>query len=194
MNQLIDIGINLMHRSFNPDRADIVRNAEKAGVTPLIITGTSVRDSEAAAKYAGLYKGKLFSTAGVHPHDAKSCDNRTIGQLRKLGRLPQVVAVGECGLDYDRDFSPRDVQRKWFEAQISLAEEEDMPLFLHERAAFTDFFAILEKHGDACGKAVVHCFTGSKDELIVYLSLGLTDLAEYLNIDINLMKQVTLFH
>ena len=169
---MIDIGINLMHRSFSPDREEVMMNAENAGVAPLIITGTSVRASEAAAEYAEKHKSKLYSTAGVHPHDAKSCDGHTIGRLKRLCRLPQVVAIGECGLDYDRDFSPRDVQRKWFEAQIKLAVEENMPLFLHERAAFADFISILKKYKGICGRSVVHCFTGTKEELRGYLALG----------------------
>lgn len=170
--QYIDIGINLMHRSFNSDRETVIKESVEAGVYPLIMTGTSVRSSESAARYASGNKKYLYSTAGVHPHDAKSCDDRTIEALRKLSYLSQVVAIGECGLDYDRDFSPRDVQRKWFEAQIQLAREVDMPLFLHERAAFSDFKAILGANKDICPKSVVHCFTGTKQELKAYLDLG----------------------
>ena len=170
--QAIDIGINLVHRQFQPDREDVLKRAVEAGVSPLIITGTSVRSSEQASAYAGKHPGVLYSTAGVHPHDAKSCNAQTINQLRALCGKPHVVAVGECGLDYDRDFSPRDVQRKCFEAQIALAEELNMPLFLHERAAFTDFKAILKQHPEICSRAVVHCFTGSKRELEDYLELG----------------------
>lgn len=170
--QYIDIGINLTHRQFQPDREEVLQKAVDAGVCPLVITGTSVRASEQAADYAQKHPGVLYSTAGVHPHDAKSCDERTIGRLRALCKKPQVVAVGECGLDYDRDFSPRDVQRTWFEAQIKLAEELGMPLFLHERAAFDDFRAILAQHPEICERSVVHCFTGSKRELEAYLALG----------------------
>lgn len=170
--QMIDIGINLTHRQFQPDREDVLQKAIAAGVSPLIITGTSVRGSTEAATYAARHPGILYSTAGMHPHDAKSCNAQTIDQLRLLCKKPQVVAVGECGLDYDRDFSPRDVQRKWFEAQIALAEELDMPLFLHERAAFADFKAILQQHPEIRSRAVVHCFTGSKRELEGYLALG----------------------
>jgi len=171
MNQYIDVGINLMHRSFNIDRENVVREAAAAGVSPLIITGTSLRSSEIAAEYAEKHKN-IYATAGVHPHDSKTCDGHTVENLRRLSKKSQVVAVGECGLDYDRDFSPRDVQRKWFEAQIQLASEENMPLFLHERAAFADFKAILSSHKEICSRAVVHCFTGTRDELRAYLDLG----------------------
>ena len=175
MNQYIDIGINLTHRSFNHDREEVVKNAAEKCVFPLIITGTSVRASKTASDYASKSSANgtpMYSTAGVHPHDAKSCDEQTISQLRRLSRLPHVVAIGECGLDYDRDFSPRDVQKKWFAQQISLAKSENMPLFLHERAAFEDFTAILKENRDICNRAVVHCFTGTATELNAYLDLG----------------------
>lgn len=169
-NSIIDIGVNLMHRSFHQDRDQVVARAADNNVTPLIITGTSLRNSEDAARYAGRYSGKLYSTAGVHPHDAKNCKEETIGKLRELAALPQVVAVGECGLDYNRDFSPRDVQRRWFEEQIRLALELDMPLFLHEREASGDFIGMLKEH--KVQKAVVHCFTGTSSELKAYLEMG----------------------
>ncbi|WP_314588330.1 TatD family hydrolase [Paenibacillus terrigena] len=171
MNQpIIDIGVNLMHRSFHQDREQVVERAVANNVNPLIITGTSLRNSVEAAQYAGRYKGKLYATAGVHPHDAKSCDEGTIAKLKELAAMPQVVAIGECGLDYNRDFSPRDVQRKWFAEQIRLALELNMPLFLHERDAFSDFTAMLKEH--AVQKAVVHCFTGNLTELKAYLDMG----------------------
>jgi hydrolase, TatD family len=170
--QFIDIGINLMSNQFNEDRHEIVQNASKVSISPMIITGCNLSDSTNASIFAAKYNGQLYSTAGIHPHNAKSCDDTTISKLEKLCNLPQVVAVGECGLDYDRDFSPRDIQRKWFEAQIELAKDKKMPLFLHERAAFDDFYNILTKHDKIGSNSVVHCFTGTKKELEAYLSLG----------------------
>lgn len=170
--QTIDIGVNLTNRQFRHDLNEVLERAAQAGVSPMIITGTNVRASHQAADLAAKHPRVLYSTAGVHPHDAKDCDSRTIGGLRKLCGQKEVVAVGECGLDYDRDFSPRDVQRKWFEAQIELADELDMPLFLHERAAFTDFYKILGKYPNLCSRAVVHCFTGTRRELEAYLEMG----------------------
>lgn len=169
-HQLIDIGVNLMHRSFQQDREQVVEKAVAHCVTPLIITGTSLRSSQEAARYAGRYPGKLYATAGVHPHDAKSCSEETLTKLEELAALPQVVAIGECGLDYNHDFSPRVVQRKWFAEQVQLAVRLNMPLFLHEREAFTDFIGILKEQ--AVQKAVVHCFTGSGAELKAYLEMG----------------------
>lgn len=169
-NKIIDIGVNLMHRSYNQDREQVVERAAANGVSPLVITGTSLRNSMEAARYASRLPGKLYSTAGVHPHDAKSCTDETMKQLKQLAAQPQVVAIGECGLDYNRDFSPRDVQRKWFAEQIDLALEQDMPLFLHEREAFSDFIATLKEQ--SVRKAVVHCFTGTLPELKAYLEMG----------------------
>lgn len=166
----IDIGVNLMHRSFQEDREQVVERAVANNVTPLIITGTSMRSSMDAARYASGYAGRLYSTAGVHPHDAKSCNDMTMAKLRELAAQPQVVAIGECGLDYNRDFSPRDVQRRWFREQVQLALELDMPLFLHEREAFPDFIGILKEL--QVKKAVVHCFTGTLPEMKAYLDQG----------------------
>jgi len=168
---MIDIGVNLMHRSFQQDREQVVAKAAEHNVSPLIITGTSLRNSVDAVRYAGRFPGKLYSTAGVHPHDAKSCNKETIPKLKELAAQPQVVAIGECGLDYNRDFSPRDVQRQWFASQLQLAQELKMPLFLHERDAFSDFAAMLKEH--KVQKAVVHCFTGGEKELMAYLDMGL---------------------
>jgi len=167
---IVDIGVNLMHRSFHQDREQVIERAIANNVTPLIITGTSLRNSIEAARYCRRYEGKLYATAGVHPHDAKSCNDETITKLKELAVSSQVVAIGECGLDYNRDFSPRDVQRKWFNEQIRLALELGMPLFLHEREAFSDFTAILKEH--EVSKAVVHCFTGTRAELKAYLDMG----------------------
>jgi len=184
--KLIDIGVNLMNPSYDKDREEVVKAAAAAGVSPLIISGSGERSSLAAALYASSCSagksGALYSTAGVHPHEAKNCGNNTIDFLRELvkekpdqrpgGRGSVVKAIGECGLDYNRDFSPREVQRRWFAKQADLAAELSLPLFLHERDAFIDFSIILKEHINAVPAAVVHCFTGTGDELEYYLSLG----------------------
>jgi TatD DNase family protein len=170
--QLIDIGINLMHKSFSADRDLVVSRAAAAGVSPLIITGSSERSSIEAAAYASQKPGLLYSTAGVHPHDARHCTPETLATLRNLAENPAVVAIGECGLDYNRDFSPRPDQDRWFEAQVQLACELQKPLFLHERDAHARFVDILNRYADRLPRSVVHCFTGSANELDAYLSLG----------------------
>lgn len=174
MSGLIDIGLNLMHRSFDKNREDIINNAIANGVSQFIITGTTVKSSKTALEYADQEKFKdiLFSTAGVHPHDAKTCNENTIENLRKFAANDSVVAIGECGLDYNRNYSPQDVQREWFERQVQLAQDLDMPLFLHEREAHDDLVKILSKYPDMCERACVHCFTGTKEEAEKYLELG----------------------
>ena len=170
--QLIDIGVNLGHRSFRRDREEVIQRAIDVGVTKMIVTGTSLRESIEASVLAKRYPDILYSTAGVHPHDAQHCDDETIEQLRKLASDDEVVAIGECGLDFNRDFSPRPLQEKWFARQIELACELQMPLFLHERDANERFLAILQQYKDALPSVVVHCFTGSEKALDSYLSEG----------------------
>ena len=173
MHDLVDIGINLTHRSFDRDRGAVVARATGAGVTTLIITGTSAYDSQRAAALARERPATCFSTAGVHPHHAKDCDLGTISTLRALAADPNVVAIGECGLDFNRDFSPRDIQEKWFEAQLALAAEVALPVFLHERDAADRMLAILEKHRAKLAGGVVHCFTGTAATALRYLALDL---------------------
>ncbi|MCK6532264.1 MAG: TatD family hydrolase [Polyangiaceae bacterium] len=176
MNALIEIGVNLGHRQFAHDRDQVLARARAAGVRHQVVTGTSVAGSRAALALARAHPD-LSSTAGVHPHDAKSFDSGTLAVLRELaaaradGDRRLVVAIGECGLDYDRDFSPRDVQRRAFAAQLGLAVELGLPVFLHERAAHQDFAAILAEHRPSLAGAVVHCFTGGPAELERYLEL-----------------------
>jgi TatD DNase family protein len=170
LETIIDIGGNLCHSTFDRDREAVAAAAEAAGVSPLIITWVSVKDSRKALEYAARFPGKFYATAGVHPHDAKTCGPSTLDSLRELAAQDTVVAIGECGLDYNRDFSPRPVQREWFEKQAALAVELGMPLFLHEREASEDFCAILRSCGAV--KMVVHCFTGAEAELEHYLEIG----------------------
>jgi TatD DNase family protein len=174
--RLIDIGINLMHSSFNRDREAVVAAAAEAGVSPLVITGTGEKASCEALRYAAEYNtvkaGALYATAGVHPHEARFCNEGAIENLRALAAQYKAEAIGECGLDYNRDFSPRDIQRKWFEKQVELAAELGLPLFLHERDASADFTAIIKNAGGKVPAMVVHCFTGNGAELETYLEAG----------------------
>jgi len=169
---LIDIGANLGHGSFDRDRDQVIARAQAAGVGGMIVTGSSVGGSRLAQQLTQQYPGILFSTAGVHPHDARHCDSDTIPTLRELAQHPNVVALGECGLDYNRDYSPRPEQDHWFEEQIKLACDLKMPLFLHERDAHERFVEILRDYQPQLGHAVVHCFTGTERELVVYLEMG----------------------
>ena len=168
---LVDIGINLMHRRFNEDREQVVENAAAAGVTTLILTGTSLNNSDQAADYCSG-KADLYATAGIHPHEAKNAPADMFRRLRRLAARPEIVAMGEAGLDFNRDFSPRPVQEKIFSSQVELACELKMPLFLHEREAHSRFLAILSSFGKDLPPAVVHCFTGTGEELDAYLAAG----------------------
>ena len=144
--------------------------ARGAGVATVVVTGTSVQESTAALALVKS-SGGLYCTAGVHPHHARECDATTIPALRVLAQQPRVVAIGECGLDFNRNYSPHPDQENWFVAQLELAIELKKPLFLHSRDAFPRFGEILSKFSPP--KAVAHCFTGEKAELHAYLDLGL---------------------
>lgn len=171
--ELIDIGVNLDHRSFDRDRAEVVRRASTSGVKTLILTGTNLKSTQAVLALSKELKGDIYCTAGIHPHNARQGDVQTLGTLRMLAQSPKVVAIGECGLDFNRDFSPRPVQEEWFEAQLALACELKLPVFLHERDAHTRFVEIIRAYRDKLVGGVVHCFTGTFSELKTYLELDL---------------------
>jgi TatD DNase family protein len=171
--EMIDIGVNLTHRRFAADREAVVERALAAGVRVMVITGTSVRASREASVLAAARRGTLWSTAGIHPHEARAATPVAIGELRELARRPEVRAIGECGLDFDRMFSPQDDQEHAYAQQLALAAELGLPVFLHERKAHDRFVAILREHRTRLRGAVVHCFTGTAAELEVYLSLDL---------------------
>jgi len=169
--ELIDIGCNLTHDSFDRDREAVIASAHAAGVVQMIITGASAEGSRDAVKLAKAWPQQLFATAGVHPHHASDYDDETDTLIRGLAAGHDIVAVGETGLDYFRDFSPRDAQRSAFERQIQIAIDTGLPLFLHQRDAHDDFFDILGSHRDQLNEVVVHCFTGNQAELREYLDL-----------------------
>jgi len=174
--QLIDIGVNLTNSSFHDQQAAIVERAIEAGVVQMILTGTSLAVSEEALALCLQLDADaqhLFATAGVHPHDAKAWDASSEGQLRQMLSESRVRAVGECGLDFNRDFSPRPLQEKALEAQLALAAELRLPVFLHERDASERLLAILRDYRDHLPAAVVHCFTGERDALFGYLDMDL---------------------
>jgi len=170
--KFIDIGANLMSPAFDRDREAVIARAQAAGVKTLIITGSDIKSSADAAAYAADHLN-CKATAGVHPHNAKDWNDRTLARLEELAVLydKDIRAIGECGLDYNRNFSPQDAQRKCFEEQLKLASGIGKPVFLHERDAFGDFFSILKQYRASLPGAVVHCFTGGMRELEAYLSI-----------------------
>jgi len=169
---LIDIGINLGHDSYDADRDAVLERAQAAGVVQMMVTGATLAGSAGAIALARQHPGVLYATAGVHPHHADELGGARMEELAELAAAPEVVAVGECGLDYFRDFSPRAAQRAAFHRQLELAARLGKPVFLHQRDAHEDFLAILREHG-ARHTGVSHCFTGGAAELNAYLDLGL---------------------
>jgi TatD DNase family protein len=171
--QLVDIGLNLTHDSFDPDRDAVMARARAAGVVQMILTGASAAGSHRAVSFARTDPQHLFATAGVHPHHATELTPEVLTELESLARQPAVVAVGECGLDYFRDLSPRDVQRRAFHQQLELAARVGKPVFLHERDAHDDFLAIVREHRASLAGGVAHCFTGTGEQMHRYLELEL---------------------
>jgi TatD DNase family protein len=165
MHSLIDIGANLTHDSFDHDRDAVLQRAREAGVVQMVVTGASREHSPMALDLARRHPGELFATAGVHPHHASEYSAECDAEMRALHAHPEVVAVGECGLDYFRDFSPRPAQRRAFEQQLQIGVDTGKPLFLHQRDAHADFVAMMRNFEGRLGPAVVHCFTGTREEL-----------------------------
>ncbi|TBU96018.1 TatD family hydrolase [Stutzerimonas kirkiae] len=173
---LVDIGVNLTHPSFASNRQEVLQRAHDAGVRQMLLTGTSIAESEKALALCHELDpsgSSLYCTAGVHPHDAKDWRADSARQLQQLLQESRVRAVGECGLDFNRDFSPRERQQAALEAQLQLAAETGLPVFLHERDASQRMLEILKSVRDHLCNAVIHCFTGERQALYAYLDLGL---------------------
>ena len=171
--ELIDIGANLCHESFASDLEEVLDRAADSGVIRIIVTGSSRPDSEAAAALARRHPSRLRATAGVHPHEASTFDGAAAAAIEALSAREEVVAIGETGLDFFRDFSPRSDQERAFEAQLEIAARFGLPVFMHERDAYRRFVEILKPFRDRLGAAVVHCFTGDREALHAYLDLDL---------------------
>ncbi|QDV05028.1 Tat-linked quality control protein TatD [Planctomycetes bacterium Poly30] len=170
--ELIDIGVNLGSQQFKKDLDDVMARARAADVAGMVITGTSLAGSLRALEIA-RGADDLWCTAGVHPHDAKTWSDSSAITIRKLCADSKVVAVGECGLDFNRNFSEPEAQRAAYSAQLGIAAETSLPVFLHQRDAHDEFFSTLkDAWPDLGGGAVVHCFTDGPAEAEAYLELG----------------------
>ena len=170
---LIDVGANLTHDSFDADREEVIERAAACGVRRMIVTGSSVKGSLEAARLAEGRPGRLYATAGVHPHHADEYTPEVNETLLRLLGQDSVIAVGECGLDFFRNFSPRQAQRDTFQAQLELAAATRMPVFLHQRDAHAEFTEILRPMIARTAGGVAHCFTGDASALREYLDMGL---------------------
>jgi len=173
MHDLIDIGANLTHDSFDRDRDEVIAAAAAVGVRRMMVTGASSDGSRQAAALAEANPGVLWATAGVHPHHASEYIAETTELLTSLAEQTNVVAVGECGLDYFRNFSPVEAQQDAFAAQLDIAVSNQKPVFLHQRDAHDDFVSILGSRMSQISGGVAHCFTGKRAEMEEYLEMGL---------------------
>ncbi len=170
---MIDIGVNLTNSRFDKDRDELIIRAKSAGINAMLVTGTNISESKKAVCFSEQYPNYLYSTAGVHPHDADNVSDHYLQDIRKLAENNTVKAIGECGLDFNRNFSAPKQQEKVFAEQISLASELQLPLFLHQRDAFPAWFQLLSPYLNSVPAMVSHCFTGSGDELEQCLSVGM---------------------
>lgn len=170
---LVDIGANLSHASFRHDLETVIQQAKAAGVAHIIVTGTDLESISAARALVSHYGNHLTLTAGFHPHVASQCDDEALRQIATWLNEPAVVAVGETGLDYHRDFSPRPVQERVFARHLELAVACGKPVFLHQREAHSAFHSILRDFRDRLSGGVVHCFTDNREALFAYLDLDM---------------------
>jgi len=171
MSKLIDIGVNFTSSNFQSDLSTVIEQAVQLGVETMIVTGSDISDSLQAIGLCEQYPAFLKSTIGIHPHHANEFTNTDISRIDELLKKNCVVALGECGLDYNRNYSTKKSQLYCFEAQLEHASSCNYPVFLHQRDAHSDFFKILKRFRKDISNVVVHCFTGTQNELFDYLDL-----------------------
>ncbi|MCW8886139.1 MAG: TatD family hydrolase, partial [Motiliproteus sp.] len=172
LTPLVDIAVNLTDKAFVKDLEAVLERAQEVRVDHIVVTGTDIEESESAQRLTERHAA-LYSTAGVHPHYAKDAPGDYLKILRDLISNEKVKAVGETGLDFNRNFSPPDQQVKVFEQHLELACETSMPIFMHQRDAHPRFFEMVKHYRDHLNKGVLHCFTGTKEELYDCLDLDL---------------------
>jgi len=168
---MIDSHCHIDFRDFDRDRDDVLRDARDAGVHTIIDIGVDLETSRKAILLASQHE-MMFATVGVHPHDAKSFDEATLAEFRKLARQPKVVAIGEIGLDFYRDMSPRPVQKTVFHQQMQLAVESKLPVVIHTREAFRETMLIAAEYAGLIPGGVFHCFPGDVDEALETVEAG----------------------
>jgi TatD DNase family protein len=171
--KLFDSHCHLNDNAYINDMDDVVARARVAGVESAMVVGITAKTSRQAVEIATKYPG-YYASVGVHPHDAKACTENAIAKLIELARNPKIKAWGETGLDFNRMFSPQEIQEKWFIRQMDIADELALPLIFHERDSSGRFLEILQnRYADSGRNGVVHCFSGNRQELDAYLALGL---------------------
>lgn len=167
---LVDTHAHLQWASFNKDRETVISRARKVGVENIVNIGFDADGSREAIELAEKHEG-VYATVGIHPHNASQLNQNLLDKLRKLSENPKVVAIGEIGLDYYRNLSPREAQKKAFKAQLTLAEELGLPVVIHDREDHTDTLQILSKFKGKT-KGVMHCFSGSREMAEQCVKLG----------------------
>jgi TatD DNase family protein len=172
MTTLFDIGVNLTSSAFNGRHEEVLARAGEAGVTQILLIGSDVNDSQQAIRLCSQHPG-CYATTGIHPHQASTLNDSSIDTIRQLASLPQVKAIGETGLDFNRNYSPQPQQLTCFEAQLKLAAELQLPIYLHQRDAHQAFLELLKEYRSELCDAVIHCFTGNEQELDDYLALDM---------------------
>ncbi len=170
--KLFDTHCHINDKAFNKDIDKVITRAREAEVVGLMVVGIVEKTSEKALGIAEKHPD-VYASIGIHPHDAKSCSEAVLERLKKLAKNPKVRAWGETGLDYNRMYSPKEIQEKWFIHQMEMADELDLPLIFHERDSNGRFLELLKATHNPRLRGVVHCFSGNKDELSAYLDLGL---------------------
>lgn len=170
--RIIDSHCHLDDKSYKNDLDEVVARAEAAEVLKAMVVGVSVASSE---KAVALAEGRdfFYASVGIHPHDAAEADEAVMARLAALATSDRVKAWGECGLDFNRMYSPRDVQETWFVRQLEMAASLDLPLIFHERDTEGRFLEMLAVHRFDGLRGVVHCFSGSTGEMDAYLDMGL---------------------
>jgi TatD DNase family protein len=169
--KLFDSHCHLDDRSYQNDLEAVVRRAKQDGIDNMMTVGIDQKTSTRAIEIAGQFDG-VYASVGVHPHHASSCSDLVIEKLADLAKNPRVCAWGETGLDFNRMYSPKDDQEKWFVRQVQTADEQRLPLILHERDSHGRLLELLKAHPNDYRRGVVHCFSGNRSELGAYLELG----------------------
>ena len=168
---LIDSHAHLDDRRFNDDRDMLIKNFKNNNIELVINIGADLKTSVASVELADKYD-TIYAAVGVHPHSAKEVNTLVMENIRELTKNKKVVAIGEIGLDFHYDNSPRDVQRKWFIEQLKLAKELDLPVIIHTREASQETYDILKNNQDGTVRGVMHSFSGSAEMASLYVDMG----------------------
>ncbi|MEA3422903.1 MAG: TatD family hydrolase [Bacillota bacterium] len=168
---LFDSHAHVNDERYKDDRHEMIMRAYESGVELIMLPGASLESSLSGVELSKEYDF-IYSAVGIHPHDTKNMDEMTLKMIRGLAKNSKVKAIGEIGLDYYYDFSPRDIQKKWFEEQLLLAKELKLPVIIHDRDAHQDVMDILTKVDVFETGVVMHCYSGSKELALEYVKKG----------------------